>query len=587
VLLVLAACLPFLAVVVVRVATHWTPTQDLAVIDLRVRDVWSSDIPLAGAYSRFGWNHPGPVMFYALAVPSLLSGQAAWATLVGGVLFQAVAVVWLGRVSWKAGGTGLCFAFMLITTLSYASTGAWIVTEVWNPHLAFPWFILFVFYAWRLSLGETERLPGAIVASSVVAQLHVGYVYLLIAAVAAVSVSYWLDRRTGRRWSWPRRSMVIALILFVVLWLPVVLDAIVHSPGNLYEVVKFFALGGADGARNGLRSGLGLLGHEFTWPPQWITGQRSVGVDGIAIAASPLYALVPVALLAVGFVAARRSKRRDDARLLGVLTALVVYGIVALSRVIGDLEAYLFYWRIPLALLVIGAVVLACVHASRIQMPWGARSPAFVGLLAAVVVAAPVVSMTIHVLETRGEVERLSRFERSVDVLGSQLPIERLEGKRVLVRFEGAAWGGVEAGVIDWLDRHGVDVKVDAPRSFQFGEGRVARLGEVDETWTVLEEGFRTSLASDDDARTFVARVVPVGSTREASIVELQASLAAQLRAAGRPELVNALDSPFVRLFVPHLRGVSRRDVTALAKLNERVARSGLCRCSIVAAARP
>ena len=276
VLLVLAACLPFIAIVIARTATHWTPTQDLAVIDLRVRDVWSGDIPLEGAYSRFGWSHPGPIMFYVLAVPSLLFGQAAWATLVGGALFQAIAVVWLGRVSWKTGGIALCFAFMMITTLSYASTGAWIVTEVWNPHLAFPWFILFVFYAWRLALGETERLPGAVVASSVVAQLHVGYVYLLVAAVAAISVSYWIDRRAGRRWSWSRRSIVISLGVLAVLWLPVVLDAVLHPPGNLYEVVDFLAFGGADGARNGLRSGLGLLGHEFTWPPQWITGQRGV-----------------------------------------------------------------------------------------------------------------------------------------------------------------------------------------------------------------------------------------------------------------------------------------------------------------------
>jgi hypothetical protein len=207
-------------------------------------------------------------------------------------------------------------------------------------------------------------------------------------------------------------------------------------------------------------------------------------------------------------------------------------------------------------------------------------------MLAAVVVALPVLPLTVHVLGTRGEVERLSRFERSVDVLGAQLPIDRLEGTRVLVRYDGAAYGGVEAGMIDWLDRHGVDVKVDANRSFQFGEHRAARLDEVDRTWTVIEEGFRTSLSSRDATRTFVARVLPLGSAREARIVDLQNSLATQLRSAGRPELVNALDSPAVALMVPDLPGVSRRDLHELARLNERVDESGLCRCAITTSAR-
>ena len=73
-------------------------------MDLRVRDVWSSDIPLTGAYSRYGWSHPGPWMYWLVAPFSLAFGQAAWATLVGSALLQGGPPCgWLGSRGAVAG----------------------------------------------------------------------------------------------------------------------------------------------------------------------------------------------------------------------------------------------------------------------------------------------------------------------------------------------------------------------------------------------------------------------------------------------------------------------------------------------------
>src|SRR5579862_6618438 len=102
--LTLVALLPVLVVVVTRWGRRYVPVGDIALVDLRVRDVWSRAIPLVGAYSRLGWNHPGPAMFWLLAPLSGLTGRPAWATLVGGALIQGVAVVALARVAWRKGG---------------------------------------------------------------------------------------------------------------------------------------------------------------------------------------------------------------------------------------------------------------------------------------------------------------------------------------------------------------------------------------------------------------------------------------------------------------------------------------------------
>lgn len=49
-------------------------TGDVALIEMNVCDAWSGHPRLAGAYSRFGWAHPGPLMFHAFALPYRLFG---------------------------------------------------------------------------------------------------------------------------------------------------------------------------------------------------------------------------------------------------------------------------------------------------------------------------------------------------------------------------------------------------------------------------------------------------------------------------------------------------------------------------------
>jgi hypothetical protein len=58
------------AVLLVRVIhSGWLSSSDWADIELRTRDVGTVHTPLVGAYSRYGWNHPGPLLFYVLALP--------------------------------------------------------------------------------------------------------------------------------------------------------------------------------------------------------------------------------------------------------------------------------------------------------------------------------------------------------------------------------------------------------------------------------------------------------------------------------------------------------------------------------------
>ena len=98
-----AIAIPFLVLLVRTVLSPWVSFSDWATIELRVRDVGTSSTPLVGPYSRYGWNHPGPLLFYALALPYRLLGREGKGLLFGTFLVNTGALAAIGVVLWRRG----------------------------------------------------------------------------------------------------------------------------------------------------------------------------------------------------------------------------------------------------------------------------------------------------------------------------------------------------------------------------------------------------------------------------------------------------------------------------------------------------
>ena len=88
---------------------QWRPTGDWAVLNLRVDDVGRLT-PFVGPYSRFGWNHPGPLLYWVLAVPYHLLGGRPVALLGATGLINAAAVGAALALAWRRGGLPLLLA---------------------------------------------------------------------------------------------------------------------------------------------------------------------------------------------------------------------------------------------------------------------------------------------------------------------------------------------------------------------------------------------------------------------------------------------------------------------------------------------
>ena len=132
-------------------------------------------------------------------------------------------------------------------------------------------------------------------------------------------------------------------------------------------------------------------------------------------------------------------------------------------------------------------------------------------------------------------------------------------------------------------------MKVDERYGFHFGDQRTARRDEVDEVWYVSEEGrFRSLLPHTAGAR-LVASSTPLRPGEEREMQQLQRDAAAALTAAGRDDLLPALDNVFVEVLLGAeldrgpIPGLDRGMLARMAELNVKVAKSGSCRCAIVA----
>jgi hypothetical protein len=591
--LTLVALLPVVVVVVTRAGREWMPVGDLALVDLRVRDVWSRAIPLVGTYNRFGWNHPGPAMFWALAPLSGLTGQPAWATLVGGALLQGAAVVAAALVSWRRGRLALVAAVLALLGLTYGALGTTLVLWPWNPSVALPWFVVFVLLVWCVADGDLVLLPFAVAVGTFLVQTHVGYAPLVVVGIGfAVVGAVATGRREpttaaadapgddaeaggARRRSW-RAPLLWSAGVLVLAWIPPLVQELVRRP-NVERLVDF--LQDSPGyPRLGFRAAAGIVADQFRVPPPWLGGHTVLdSFSNTVVPASRWWLVIPIALVALAGVAVVRTPACRFRSLVVLVVVLLVVGWWSIARVSGGAERYVFYWRVPLAIALVFVAFGASWYAFGLDRSELARRSAFVGLSA--VIGCSSIALGVRVADT-GDVLSAESIARSAL---ARLETPELPSGRVLVRAPDTGYLGIESAVVNELDRRGVDVVVDPSRGFRMGESRTATPGEADEVLYVVEGGqYLSILAGRPDAHVLWSTDA-LSPAKEAELRRLQQRLYDELVAAGRTDLVSALGSNLVAYALADVPSVDQQAAARVDELNAEAAQAAPCRCGIIA----
>ena len=406
---------PTIAAMVSALRNPYGPTNDWALLELQVRDVGTGDTPLLGAWSRFGWDHPGPLMFYALAAfYRLVPGE-------NGLLFAAAAVNFVA----VAGAAAVTFASTraraLVTLLCLAllQLGLGIVnmSDPWNPTLPILPFALYALVCIEIALGGRRwRVPVAAGLAAFVVQSHVGFAQPVAALLlTALVVRWWASRRSaadpgvddGHRLPWWRRALPTTVVV-VLTWLPVLIDQVAGS-GNIGRIARWAAGRDVGGGMNALTEGRlppGEVARSASWLLDpiglWLGRFQPVEAFGLTLLdGRPVVRLLWLALGAVAVGVMIRLARAADRPPVVAAAAITAAGLVA---TIGDLATargapvfWPFRWvavEVMLVWLTLGwALVAAAASITRRPSPAVVRAA---GAVAIALIAVPVALTVWH-----------------------------------------------------------------------------------------------------------------------------------------------------------------------------------------------
>jgi hypothetical protein len=562
---------------------RWYPLSDLAMTELRVRDVFSAHPPLIGLPGRIegygvAGSHLGPLSFYAMAPVYWLTGSSAWGLKVAVVVLDAVALGLCLSMVRRRGGTVAALGLAAVLVVLLRAYGPHQLTEPWNPFLPPLWWVVFLLAVWCVLCADLALLPVAVFAGSFCAQTHVPYAGLV--GVLAGLAFGWVAVDGYRRRSEPgvlRRNLLwgtSSLALGLALWAPVLIQQFTNDPGNLSVVVENF--------RHPTRVQISLGTAVDLWlarvdPWGLVTGDPRVGSWTAALGAAVLLAAW------VGTVALAWKRRQalahglDLLRLHVVVATALVAGFISLSRIIDVPWFYLHLWGMGTTALLVLATGWTAVELLADRFPTAGASSADPrgralagGLVAALLVVTGMFAFDAAYTEVPAA--RLTRTLRGVapDAVAALTADDAPGGGpdgRYLVRWvDPIAIGEHGWGLFDELERVGLDVYVDPASATGAGDHRV--LDEADATAVVSVVG--GPYIDEFRARpgvTEIAYFEPRTPAEVDEFDELRADVQADIDAAGLTDRVDLDGSLFAAAQNLGLPGETREELGEMIAL--------------------
>ncbi len=548
---------PMLVAVIALAGRRWYPVLDLAMTELRLRDVGTRQTPLIGLPGRIGTfpdqgSHPGPLSFWLLAPGYRLFGGSAWAMEAATVLLQvawASAALWIGQ---RRGGLLGLVTVAAVLAVSIRGYGLIVLVQPWNPYLPLLAWLVVLLAVWSVLVGDHLMLIPLTVAATFVAQTHIPYLVLAgsLGIIAVVVVA----ARTFRRDD--RRSEYIALGtsagIFVVMWLGPVIDQWRRDPGNIRRLIDHFTSPSEDTL--GLVGGMELLLRHLDVVHAYgglLTGTGSF-VDASLDPGGVIWPgmVVLVAWIGSVVVSVQLDRRRGgiSARTYLHLTVAItlVLSLFSMMRIFGLVWYYLTLWAWGTTTLLLVATCWTAVAWMRerertvdVRMLTVA-----IGAVAAVVTVATSVAAagTDHPEERLGETLG-ELVESTAAALDDGVGAATGPDGRYVVRWEDVAHFGSQGyGLVNELERDGFDVGVYDTWRVPVTQHRVIA-PEQATAEVILVTGSYVEQLRADERVVEVASIDPRSADERAEYDELRATLIDDLRTDGLDDLVPLVDS--------------------------------------------
>jgi hypothetical protein len=471
-LLFVLFCASAFALAIARRAQPAYPVSDIAITEIYIRDAAHGRL-LVGPYSRFGWHHPGPLLFYLLAPIYVLGGSSTAALHAAAALLSliVVAAALVTAVYW--GARDLAYAVLLaVTILAFRLPS--ILVSPWNPHIVVVPAIAFLAVAAVCAAGSALAFPIVVAFASFLTQTDLA----LAPFAAAVTIA-------ALAGGVQRRALVVAFAVAIVLWAPAIAEEGLHTPGNLTEIWRFFTHGEAP---------IGGVGGIALWSDAITAPFRPAFelAHGTPIGPAIIVPRVVLAIaLTVGAATAAGLAVRHQLRVLAWFAGLSAFAsVVALwsvSRITGGASDHQTFWIAALGLCDAAAVLVA-------MTPMRAPPPR---LQPIVVTFAVVVSIALVGVSQAAD----GRFPVTTTAPSAPNFVASIRQylashhvRRPLVRIDQDQWW-LAAAILLELDRQGVTYAIEDDWRTMFPE-RFAADGSEDAELTLAAVGQHRDLAA-------------------------------------------------------------------------------------------
>ena len=545
------------AVIAMLSGDAWFPAGDMAQAELHMRGFLSNP-PLVGAAGRIvsdsglQGSHPGPGLWVAMLPVYLLGGRSSHALLAAAASVHIVSVIIAVRLAVHRGGRLLAMLTALAALVVIRASGSDFMIEPWNPWLAILPFMIFIFLVGELvaPMGSARQkqlaLVGAIVVGSYCIQCHAGYAVLVVGALAAAVVVWVRDEYrsqdlTGHQpWSRVRQGLIFGLTALLVVWLPVVIDQLRRKPGNVSILLEHFV--SPSEPTMGVTQAAKIIATQFNLFGLWLSGP---GTDAPAEGwARYIGCLLMVSLWFWATWKVRKADQSAMFRWQMMMAGFVLLGSFSILRIFGPYYEYTVRWFWILSVVTATTSVFFLVRTYRLPekvrisrvslQAFGAGASLFlVGVV------------TVSAVQTADRVKLPGKTESRIlaDLIPEVVQNLDQDARYLLKMYDPYTLDATGFGSVLELERQGFDVGVEFFRAAAALPHRVRDENDVDTIlWVVVGPAIKR--ADADPALTKLGEANPRSEDEEVLAQSLLIDVAAMLTAAGRDDLVAALEVP-------------------------------------------
>jgi hypothetical protein len=517
--------------------------------------------PLVGAAGRIvsdaglQGSHPGPGLWVAMLPVYLLGGRSSHALLAAAASVHIVSVILVVRLAIHRGGRLLAVLTALAALLVIRASGPDFMIEPWNPWLAILPFMIFIFLVGEVvaPIGSDRHklwaLIGAIVVGSYCIQCHAGYAVLVVGALA-VAVVVWIrdeyrspnssDVSPHQSWGRVSRGLSLGVVALSLAWLPVVIDQFRRRPGNLTILWEHFV--SPSEPAMGVTQAAKIVATQFNLFGLWLTGPGAQApAEGWAryIGCFMLCALWVWATWKV-----KQTKQSAMFRWQLLMAGMVLIGAFSILRIFGPYYEYTVRWFWILSVLTTITSIFFLVRTYRVVETL--RSDRARLRTASAVVAVVVVGLVLmSSLQTADRVKLPGKTESRIlaDLIPEVVPSLNRDDQYLLKIYDPYTLDATGFGSVLELERQGFDVGVEFFRAAAALPHRVREESDVDTVlWVVVGPAIKR--ADADPALTKLGEANPRSESEEVLAQQLLIDVSAMLTAAGRDDLVAALEIP-------------------------------------------